>query len=143
MKTKIIIILAIGIAFFVCMTHSVKATITDVYILPEVPKLDDVITISVSGVEPYSGVTITDSMFNIDGTSLGLDLYLKVGILPTPAPWLHSQDIGTLQPATYELTVRTFENSYVTDTYPLTFEVIPEPSTVLLFGLGGLMLRRC
>jgi len=129
---------------FVCMTHSVKATITDVYILPEEPTIDDAITISVSGVEPYGGVSITDSVFNVDGTSLGLDLYLTLGLSPVLTPWSYSEDIGSLPMGTYELSVNTiFESEPIfNDTYFKSFEIVPEPSTVLLLALGILALTR-
>ena len=137
----------VSIFIFAIMLFSAnlaKAVITDVYILPELPKLDDAITISVSGVEPYGGVRITDSIFNIDGTSLGFDLYLTLGVAPVITPWSYSEDIGSLPMGTYELTVNTiFESEpFLNDTFFTAFEVIPEPSTFLFLTLGTVALRR-
>ena len=121
-----------------------KAVITDVNILPELPKLDDAITISVSGVEPYGGVRITDSIFNIDGTSLGFDLYLTLGVAPVITPWSYSEDIGSLPIGIYDLTINTIVElePFRNDTFFTAFEVVPEPSTFLFLTLGTVALRR-
>jgi len=129
---------------FVSVADSVEAVIVDVDIVPEVPTLTDVITIVTFGQEGSGPVAIDGSDFLINGTSLELDIYLNVGFSTVVTPWSHPEDIGTLPAGMYDLTVRTFvlpEITEIADTYSVTFDVVPEPATVCLFGLGGLILR--
>ncbi|MHC5061884.1 MAG: PEP-CTERM sorting domain-containing protein [Planctomycetota bacterium] len=121
----------------------VSAEITDVFISPQEPIEIDPITIITSGVENSGAVVIESSSFMIDGTSLELDIYLEVGSYTVMTPWQHSEDIGTLLMGTYDLTVNTINElePEFNDTYYTSFEVIPEPATILLFGLGGLIFR--
>jgi len=140
MKIKILKVIAITI--IVCFSAYVNAKITDVSIVPSLPNPMDVISIDTSGVEGYGPVTITDSVFLIDGTFLHLYLSLNVGPYTVMTPWSHTEDIGTLPEGLYDLTVRTLEDSFVTDTYSTSFEVVPEPATLLLFGSGALLLKK-
>ncbi len=138
MKRKIVK----AIVFIVAVTSaSANATITNVLIVPSLPTPLEVIFIDISGAESSGGVTITDSVFLVDGTFLQLDLSLFVGILNVITPWSHTEDVGTLPEGLYDLTVRTLEYSVVTDTYSMSFEVVPEPATFVLFGLGLPVLR--
>ena len=137
------IFLIASCVILVFLTHSAKASITDVDIFPEAPTAIDLITISVSGVEGSGDVLITDSDFNIQGTVLELDIFLEVGAFPVITPWSHSEDVGPLPAGMYDLTVRTLELAEVTDTYSMPFEVVPEPATVLLLAVGALLAKRC
>jgi hypothetical protein len=56
-------------------------------------------------------------------------------------PWSHTENIGNLSAGSYNLTVRTIEGIDVTDTYITSFEVVPEPASFALFGLGLLIVR--
>ena len=139
MRTRLLLMiwfcLAVG-------TMTAQAIITDVSILPEEPTVIDPITIITFGEESGS-VTIDNSDFQIDGTFLTLDIYFHSGHLPVVTPWSHSEDIGLLGVGIYELTANTiFESAPgLNDSYYTTFEVVPEPATVLLLGFGGLVLR--
>jgi len=120
------------------------AEITDVFIFPEEPMVIDPITIFVSGVESGGPVTIDNSDFQIDGTSLTLDIYMDIGLLTVVTPWSHSEDIGLLGAGIYELTANTiFEQvPLFNDSYYTTFEVTPEPTTLLLLGFGAVVFRK-
>ncbi len=120
-----------------------QGSITNVDILPEEPTEIDLITIFVSGGEPYSGVLITDSIFNIEDSLLELDLFLTVGVITVPTSWTYLEDIGTLAIGNYDLTVNTFFEfePILNDTFYTTFEVVPEPTTVLFLALGMAMVR--
>ena len=143
MRTNIIEIITVVLVgmTFACMADSAEAAITDVHLLTEEPTMNDVITIVTSGVESCSPVFITDSVFHAEETALELNIFLFVGPYTVVTPWSHSQDIGTLPAGLYELTVRTFEVPNITDTYSMTFEVVPEPTTVLLLALGVIGIR--
>ncbi len=142
MFRKEIIAITVVVVFvaIVCVTDS-TASITDVNIVPSPPTSLDVISIVTFGVESRGDVLIDGSNFDREGTSLQLDIFLNVGVFPMITPWSHSEDIGTLPVGIYDLTVRTFEVPDVTDTYSMTFEVVPEPATVLLLGLGMIGVR--
>jgi len=140
MKRKTVKLIALTI--MLSFSTSVSAAITDVSIVPSLPTPLDVISIDTSGVEGYGQVTITDSVFLIDGTFLQLDLSLNVGPYTVMTPWSHTEDIGTLPEGLYDLNVRTLEDSLVTDTYSTSFEVVPEPATMLLLGIGAIAIRR-
>ena len=143
MKKQTIRIMAVVLVFvaFVCVVDSAKATsITDVYIMPEVPAVEDVITIFASGQASSRPVWITDSNLYLEGTSLELDIFFELGPFQMITPWSYSEEIGMLPAKTYELTVRTFEVPYPdsgpTDTYTTTFTVVPEPTSILLLSMG-------
>jgi hypothetical protein len=115
-----------------------EAAITDVSIQPEVPTIIDPVTVITSGLEGSGPVSIYDSTFQIDGAVLSLDLFTTVGHLDVMTPWSYSENIGFLPIGTYDLTVSTFEkfDPRFNYTFSTTFEVIPEPTSLLLFTTG-------
>ena len=141
MRTKILSVAIIICTVLVVGESLAKGAITDVSIEPVVPTTSDPIEIFVSGTEMYGGVTVTDSVFTLQDTSIGLDLYLSVGLLTVVTNWSYSESIDPLSAGTFDLLVRTFEDEEVTITYPITFEVIPEPATFLLLAAGTIGFR--
>ena len=129
---------------FVYMADLAEGTITDVSIIPEQPTLEDAITILTSGVEGAGGVSIIDSVFQMAGTSLELDIFINVGLFDELTPWSHSEIIGTLPANSYDLTV-TLDAYYGShteiDTYSTSFTVVPEPATVFLLAMGIVCAR--
>ena len=139
---KVILLLIIAISF-IC-TASVQAAIFDVSVLPENPTDIDLISIFVSGGEASGPVLITDAVFDLDSFDITLDLTLEVGLLTIATPWDYTYDIGLLPEGIYGLTVNTLVPAMPSrnDTFITSFEVVPEPASIMLLGLGGLLLRR-
>jgi len=129
MKAKFLSIIIL--CYLLTVLNISKADITDVYITPEVPNTTDNITIFVSGIQSAGFIEINNSEFHIDGTSLELDLFLNVGFLQVLTPWDYFEDIGTLPAGTYDLLIKTDQPAFSDpeDTYSITFEVIPEPTS--------------
>ena len=142
MKMRIFTTLLIAL-FCSIMTKITEASIGEVYITPEIPSTTDLITIFASGTEG-STVTIEDSDFLQDGTSLELDIFIIVGHLTIISPWEHSEVIGSLPAGTYNLTVSTFDkyDPIYNDTFSTTFEVVPEPASLLFLAAGSLGMCR-
>ena len=134
MRRKILFTLIVMFAF----NGITLANIVDVQISPVIPKISDEITINIFGREGSGPVSIDGSYFERQGTILQLDIFLNVGFFAVMTPWSHSQNIGTLPAGTYNLTVKTYELPNLTNTYSTSFEVVPEPSTILLLALGAL-----
>jgi len=145
MKTKAIIILLVVFNLTI-LTNVSKAVIDEVYITPEIPSTKDTITIFVSGIQGSGPVEINNTELFIDEYSLELDIFLTVGFLTWVTPWDYSEGIGTLSAGTYNLLVKTDQPtmSGLEDTYSITFEVIPEPTTLLFLSVGllGLIHRK-
>ena len=137
------IIKAITLTIMMCFSTSVNATITDVSIVPSLPTPLDVIFINVLGQESSGPVFIEDTDFRQDGMSLELDISLDVGAFLVITPWSHTENIGTLPAGVYDLTVNTIVElePFRNDTSFTRFEVVPEPGTLVLFGLGGLFTK--
>jgi hypothetical protein len=137
MKPKRVRVITVAVFFWaaVFMTDS-SASITDVNILPSLPTPLDAISIVTFGIESSGPVFVTDSVFRSEDSSLNLDIYLDVGFASVITPWSHIENIGTLPIGFYGLTVRTWEESIETDTYSTSFEVVPEPVTILLLATG-------
>ena len=125
-----------------CSTKTFQRKDDDEYITPEVPNTSDNITIFVSGVQSAGPVEITNSEFLIDDTSLELDLFLDVGLLQVVTPWNYFEDIGTLPAGTYDLLVKTDQPAFSDpeDSYSITFEVVPEPASLLLIAFGAIKI---
>ena len=143
-KRKIMIGLVVFCGIFFFGQHQVKGVITDVSILPEAPTFNDDITINVFGVEGSGPVLFTDSIFVKDGTSLELDLYITVGPFLSITNWSYSEDIGILSDGMYDITVNSiFElEPFLNNTFITSFEVIPEPSSLLFLMSGVFGVRR-
>lgn len=140
MKRKIVKVITLTI--IMCFSTSVNATITDVSIVPSLPTPLDVISIDISGEESTGDVSVAGTDFRQDGVLLELDIFLDVGVFQVVTPWSHTENIGTLPVGRYDLTVRTLEDGIETYTYPTSFEVVPEPTTILLLGIGAIVIRR-
>ncbi|MHC4239531.1 MAG: PEP-CTERM sorting domain-containing protein, partial [Planctomycetota bacterium] len=100
-----------------------------------------------SGSASSSLSSIVSSLFLQEENQLTLDLTIDMGILPAIDYWSHSEEIGTLVPNTYFTTVNLFfpdapPGDELQDTYTTEFTVTPEPSSLALFALGSLLLRR-
>ena len=149
MKKQTIRIMAV-VLVFVCVVDSAKATvsITDVYIMPQVPAVEDIITIFASGSASQGSSWVDHTEFSMVDTSLQLDLFLDMGILFMVSYWSYSEEISPLPAGTYTLTVRAFGPSYVPpyygdleDTYTVDFTVVPEPATFLFLVMGIVAVR--
>ncbi len=97
--------------------------------------------------EGSGGVTITNTDFSVNGNSLTLDIYLDLGFATVVTPWSYSKLIGTLPADTYNLTVWRFLPSYyppniIVSSYSTSFEVVPEPATLLLLVFGVAICKR-
>jgi len=134
--------IVLQIIMFLAVTCGAHATITDVNILPSIPAVTDPITILVSGIEG-SRVQITTTDFSVNDYSLVLDIYLDIGVNPVVLPWTHSEDIGILPAGIYNLDVYTFFPLLppLNDNYSTSFEVVPEPGTLILLATGISIFR--
>lgn len=128
----------------VCASQSSSASagITDVHIFPAEPTVSDAISIITGGIESQGPVEVGSTEFSVEDYSLQLDLYLNVGFLHMVTSWSYPYDIGPLSVGQYDLTVRTFEMSEITDIFSTEFEVVPEPMALLVLALGGLTIIR-
>ncbi|MBN2019477.1 MAG: PEP-CTERM sorting domain-containing protein, partial [Sedimentisphaerales bacterium] len=123
-----------------------EAIILDVNVFPEQPTINDEIAIITSGITSLGGIQIEGSDFEMQGNSLLLDIFIRTGAATVEIPYLYSENIGTLPAGLYDLTVRNFETSLYdithTYTYSTTFEVVPEPSTLVLLSFGFIQVMR-
>lgn len=110
--------------------------IDSVDVVPSQPLEIDVITFNIFGRSSARPSRVAYDQFSQDGTSLLLDLYITVGVLPAFSDWTYSKEIQQLSPATYSLEVRAFDNYYnmLWDTYTVDFTVVPEPCTLVIVG---------
>ncbi len=135
--------------------QAVSLTITDVSRDPLLPTVFDSITIKTFidfDLIAYPQMESGNSYFEHSGMSLQLDLYFYedgMGMgTPIVSPLL--EPIGMLTEGFYDLAVRAYVSPNpialvlpeLSDEYFTSFQVTPEPATLILFALGGLMLRR-
>ena len=140
---KIRLLLMIAVLLMGVFVLPLQAYITDVTIQPEAPTTTDFLSVLVSGEENFN-ISVSDYFLTIDETLLELDIHLQEGMMPVVTPWSHTEGVGILPVGTYDLTVNTWIASSPTfnDTYYTSFEVVPEPTTLLLISTGILCLRR-
>jgi len=106
--------------------------ITDVHMDPNQPTNMDSITIVVSGSGSSAPAWIDGSDFRMEGTSVELDIFIRLGFLGIPSSWSYSEVIGSLPANSYDLTVRVYTYSsrydeyFLTDTHSTSFMVIIE-----------------
>jgi len=128
---KRLLVLTASMMMLLCSVKAVKGNINDVHIDPIEPTNIEVITIVVSGGEGAGPVWITDSVFQVGGTSLELDIFLEVGPFLAITPWSHEEIIGTLPVGSYDLAVTAhadYGSHIETDTYLISFTVVPGPA---------------
>jgi len=113
-----------------------------IYIKPAMPTFNNPITVHVGGWHTSGGVSNINSIFVQNGDNLSLDIYYDYGNLAIMTKWTYSRDIGTLAAGTYNLVVTNMKNYYTINSKYMTFEVVPEPSTVLLLALGAWRFRQ-
>jgi len=133
---KRLLVLIVSMMTILCPVKVVKGmdvTIEEVYTDPNEPTDIEVITIVASGLG-YSGpIWIDDSVFQMEGTSLELDIFFTLGPYAWVTPWSYSEGIGMLPADFYDLTVRAYSYSQLTKTYELSdtyltgFTVVPGP----------------
>lgn len=118
--------------------------IDSVNIIPEQPFETDIITFNIAGKASTAPSWVEYDLFSQNETLLQLDLYIELGVLYTPSNWTYSKQISPLHPEVYSLQVRAFDNydGTLQDIYNVDFTVVPEPASIVLFGIVGLLMAR-
>jgi hypothetical protein len=115
-------------------------------LVPDNPTIYDSINITSSGIAGSGGVIVEDTSFQIIGTDLTYEIFLKVGPLTVITPWSYTEDVGILPVGTYDLTVTAYYDYggfTASEEYFTSFEVvIPEPASIFLLGAGLIFCRR-
>lgn len=151
-KMKRTIILALLVYLSAASLGSV--VITDITVTPQNPTIVDNIFVSVDGGIGYiDDIEMTGHNFQIDGATIYFDIYFldssQGGIsLPITGDWNVTEPIGLLQANTYSVVSRAWLADIespvydLKDSYSTDFTVIPEPMTLSLLALGGLLIRK-
>ena len=91
-------------------------------------------------------IPLTHTNFRNEG-GLFLELYFDPGYLTALGTWDHLENIGKFENGMYDLTVQAFhrittDSDYIlNDTQTISFEVVPEPTSIL-FLLAGVPLLK-
>ena len=141
-RLRLIVILLL-ICCMASIASGLEVIIDNVNVQPELPGISDIVNIEIDGTANYAPSWVDHYDYSQNFTSLDLDLYIDADYLTAFSNWSYSQQIGTLAPGDYVLTVRAFSNDegILRDTSVTEFTVVPEPTTVVLFGLGGLFMK--
>ena len=149
---KLITVVIIFVVLSMNMVAFASVGISSINIDPFEPTVLDAIEITTEGWTGYADdIVFFDYDSDISGTSIDLDFYFLntnpggYG-LPIMGDWDCAIDIGMLSADTYDVTCRAwlsdFDDYQLFDTQSTSFTVVPEPATVLLLGIGGLLLRK-
>lgn len=115
-------------------------------LVPDNPTIYDSINITSSGIAGSGGVIVENTSFQIIGTDLTYEIFLKVGPLTVITPWSYTEDVGILPVGTYDLTVTAYydySGFTASEEYSTSFDVvIPEPASIVLLGSGLVLSRR-
>lgn len=137
-----IIVTMLLVMFSLVRAYAAWAPIYSVEVMPHPASISDKISFDVSGEIGSSLWYVDSTQLNIAPGSISLDLYFKESGIgaPTITPWSHSENIGFLGIGSYDLTVRTYQNAQFADSMQTGFSVVPEPSSVGLCVVGGLIV---
>ncbi len=128
--------------------------ISGIDVSPPAPTVLDDIQITPFGWTGYAMNTeFTDYTFNVSGTNIYVDCYFYYYlegdiIIPVAGSWEAPVDIGLLPADNYTAIARTWVTETIfpiyelSDTLSLSFTVTPEPATLILLLIGGLILRK-
>ena len=161
LTSELLRLIAIALAVVITTSVSIEAgsiTITDVTTDPLLPTVFDSITIETFidfDLIAYPQMVFDNNYggFEQSGMSLQLDLYFYedgMGILGIPIVSPLLEPIGMLTEGFYDLTVLAYVSPdpitlvmpELSDEYFTSFQVTPEPATILLLALGAVMVRR-
>lgn len=112
---------------------------------PETPTIYDPISILSNATAGSGPVEVEQSLFQVNGSHLSLNLDVKVGMLQVVTPWSYTENIGTLPAGSYDLAVTAdyyFAGWTNSEEYYTSFEVIPEPASILLLLAGVSVMRK-
>jgi hypothetical protein len=117
--------------------------IESVYIAPSFPTETDSITFDISGWASKTDSWVEYDEYFEDGSLLQLDLYVNTDPFTSSSEWTYSRPILTLPANTYtlELNAYDYQANLLRDTYLFEFTVIPEPTSLFLFGTGLYIIR--
>jgi len=130
---------------FICLLSVSEGKICYLVLSPTQPTSSDVIELFAGGTTECNFANIDFMRFNAEGNVLQWDIYYSMGLLTIVDAWDASKSIGTFSPGSYELVVNVYATQqpygsyYLDDRGYLTFNVVPEPATLLLAASGGLV----